>query len=214
MNYKNKHIRSLITSYPTLNDLAQDIETAIHLLHRCYLNNSIIYTCGNGGSSSDAEHIVGELMKSFVLKRELPSSEIAAFCDLYPDNGKEIFENLQKGIPAVSLVSNTALMTAISNDQDPTYVFAQQIYAIGRKGDVLIAISTSGNSSNVVKAAKVALAKELTVISLTGRSGGTLSDYSTVNIKAPSSVVARIQEYHLPIYHCLCLALEDLCFGN
>jgi D-sedoheptulose 7-phosphate isomerase len=214
MNSQHKYIDKLIIRNPELGTMAADIEEAVNLMYRCYLGDSTIFTCGNGGSASDSEHIVGELMKGFALKRELPVSKRKVILDLYPDQGDEICANLQQGIPAVSLVSSSALMTAILNDLDPAYIFAQQIYAIGRKGDVLIAISTSGNSANVVNAAKVALAKGMSVISLTGQTGGVLTKFSTVTLKAPSSNVGYIQEYHLPIYHCLCLVLEDLCFGE
>ncbi|MDB4085548.1 SIS domain-containing protein [Amylibacter sp.] len=214
MKAESKHIIKLISHYPELDNQIQNIKKAIRLLHDCYKSNTTIYTCGNGGSASDAEHIVGELMKGFALKRELSLSEVASFENLYSESGKDICKNLQQGIPAISLVSNAALTTAILNDLDPAYLFAQQVYSLGKKGDVLIAISTSGNSRNVINAAKVALAKEISVVSLTGNSGGELNTHSTITIKAPSNDVARIQEYHLPIYHCICLALEELCFGD
>ena len=214
MNQHHKYINNLVDLNPELGPLVSSIEQAIDLLHSCYIGGGTILTCGNGGSASDAEHIVGELMKGFALKRELPPSEKSKFVDLYPDEGFDMSMNLQQGIPAVSLVSSSALMTAILNDLDPTYLFAQQIYSMGREGDVLIAISTSGNSLNVVNAAKVALAKGLSVIALTGEAGGMLENSATVSIKAPSPNVGRIQEYHLPIYHCLCLVLEDRCFGG
>jgi len=214
MNSQHKYIDQLFDRHPDLASMRSELEEAINLMHNCYLGDSTIYTCGNGGSASDSEHIVGELMKGFALKREIPSYDQQIIMDLYPDDGIEMCANLQQGIPAVSLVSNKALMTAILNDLDPIYLFAQQIYSIGRKGDVLIAISTSGNSANVVNAAKIALAKEMSVISLTGQTGGVLNKFSTVTLKAPSSNVGYIQEYHLPIYHCLCLVLEDLCFGE
>ena len=214
MTSRHKYIDQLFKRYPNLGHLGEDIEEVISIMHDCYLCGSTIYACGNGGSASDSEHIVGELMKGFALPRTISEDEKKVFLDLYPDNGIEISENLQQGIPAVSLVSSSALMTAILNDLDPTYVFAQQIYSVGRKGDVLIAISTSGNSSNVINAAKVALAKGLSVISLTGQTGGELVKYSSASLKVPSTNVGHIQEYHLPIYHCICLVLEDICFGE
>lgn len=209
----HKYINNLVSRYPELSDVTKEIENAIDVLQRCYKGGSTIYTCGNGGSAADADHIVGELMKGFALKREISTSEKKIFSNLYPDTAADMCANLQQGIPAVSLVSNSALMTAILNDLDPKYLFAQQIYSIGRTGDVLIAISTSGNSVNVINAAKVALAKGLKVITLTGQDNGILGQYSSVNINAPSVNVAHIQEYHLPIYHCMCLVLEDLSFG-
>jgi D-sedoheptulose 7-phosphate isomerase len=210
----NKHLKVFCERYPQLEFLSAHIESAVEILVTCYKSGSVIYTCGNGGSASDSEHIVGELVKGFVLKREIPDSDVKLFSELYPDQASHIVSNLQQGIPAVSLVSNAALMTAIINDLDPAFIFAQQVYGMGREGDVLIAISTSGNSENVCNAAKVALAKGLKVISLTGQTGGVLTKFSTVTLKAPSSNVGYIQEYHLPIYHCLCLVLEDLCFGE
>ncbi len=207
------YLKKLITDYPALAHLEHDTQEASDRLLECYRNGGTIYTCGNGGSAADAEHIVGELMKGFHLKRNLSADLIEEISGLYPDEATTIQQNLQQAIPAVSLVSSMVLATAFANDVNPDYIFAQQIYGLGRAGDVLIALSTSGNSSNVVLAAKVARVKGVRVIGLTGESGGELLDHCDTTIKAPSADTAEIQEYHLPIYHCLCSILEEAAFG-
>jgi D-sedoheptulose 7-phosphate isomerase len=209
----NLEVKKLTTRYQSLAKLESDIDSALQLMYRCYLNGNTIFTCGNGGSAADSEHIVGELMKGFKSKRTIKEEHIQAFESMYPNDSLGFEKNLQQGIPSVSLVSNSALTSAIINDGEASYVFAQQVFGIGKKGDVLIAISTSGNSENVVKAAKVANVLGLKVIVLSGATGGKLSELATVSICVPSSDVAEIQELHLPIYHCLCLGLEKLCFG-
>ena len=208
------YIDELVRNYPKLAHLGAAIGESIRLLHQCYLDQKKIMTCGNGGSASDASHIVGELMKGFALSRAMTPKQKELYGERIPDDIQDMSLHLQQGIPAVSLVADQSLITAIANDQDPDYIFAQQVFSMGQPGDVLIAISTSGNSANVLNAAKIAQAKGVKVIALTGKSGGRLKDSATININAPSSNVWRIQEYHLPIYHCLCLSLEDICFGN
>jgi D-sedoheptulose 7-phosphate isomerase len=209
---KTDFIDNLCVRYPDLDFLKPDIRNAINIMIKCYKNGGVIYTCGNGGSAADADHIVGEIMKGFHLKRALSNNQVEEIANLYPDEALEIAKNLQQSIPAVSLVSNNALLTAISNDGNPDYVFAQQIYGLGKPGDVLLAISTSGNSSNIVNAAKVALARNLSVIALTGSSGGKLKEHSSLTIQVPAVNVAEIQEYHLPIYHCICAMMENILF--
>ncbi len=206
-------VKKLITRYGSLSKLGGDINSGLQLMYQCYLEGNTIFTCGNGGSASDSDHIVGELMKGFKSKRLIREDQARAFKNMYPRDSEDFIKNLQQGIPSISLVSNAALTSAIINDGEASYVFAQQVFSIGKKGDVLIAISTSGNSENVVKAAKVANVLGLKTIVLSGAAGGKLSDLATVSICVPSSDVAEIQELHLPIYHCLCLGLEQLCFG-
>jgi D-sedoheptulose 7-phosphate isomerase len=209
---KTDFIDKLCVRYPDLDFLKPNIINAVNIMIKCYKNGGVIYTCGNGGSAADANHIVGEIMKGFHLKRALSNNQVEEIANLYPDEALEIAKNLQQSIPAVSLVSNNALLTAISNDGNPDYVFAQQIYGLGKPGDVLLAISTSGNSLNIVNAAKVALARNLSVIVLTGSSGGKLKEHSSLTIQVPSVNVAEIQEYHLPIYHCICAMMENILF--
>ena len=198
-------------NYPQLSICEKEILETFEAMSEAYQKDKTLFVCGNGGSAADSEHIVGELMKSFRFHRPINES----FRDAY----KRMFLQdppgwLEGALPAFSLVSQTALSTAFSNDMSAEGIFAQQVYGYGRNGDILFAISTSGNSSNVVEAAKVALAKEMTVISLTGASESKLSDISNITIRVPESEVFRVQELHLPIYHALCAALEARFFGE
>jgi len=204
---KNK-LDCLITSYPALSAIEQDIADASRLLRECVDYDGVIYVCGNGGSAADCEHIVGELMKSFQCKRALSDSECEMFYEKYGDDGLKIAKSLEHSIRAVSLVSQVGLSTAFANDVGAGNVYAQQIYGYGREHDLLWAISTSGNSANVVGAAMAARVKNIKVIGMTGERGGRLGGLSDVCIKVPSCDTARIQEYHLPVYHCLCAMLE------
>lgn len=202
---------TLVKNYPQLSRCEQEILETFEAMSEAYQTDKTLFVCGNGGSAADSEHIVGELMKSFRFHRPINES----FRDAY----KRMFLQdppgwLEGALPAFSLVSQTALSTAFSNDMSAEGIFAQQVYGYGRNGDILFAISTSGNSSNVVEAAKVALAKEMTVISLTGTSESKLSDISNITIRVPESEVFRVQELHLPIYHALCAALEARFFGE
>lgn len=190
----------------------EEIEHAYQLLCECYSSGGKMLIAGNGGSSSDAEHIVGELMKGFLLKRELKEEERNSLVALDETNGKYLETHLQGALPAISLSSHSSLTTAISNDVNGDMIFAQQIQGYGRKGDVFLAISTSGNSRNVVLAAIVAKAKGMKVIGLTGAGGGELFQKADVCIKVPSQETYEIQEYHIAIYHFLCLMLEKKFF--
>jgi D-sedoheptulose 7-phosphate isomerase len=170
--------------------------------------------CGNGGSAADSDHIVGELMKGFVLKRPI-EAELKMKLELsFPDEAYYFVENLQMGISAISLMSHSALTSAFSNDRASDLIFAQQVLGYGKKGDVLLAISTSGNSKNVVYAAQIAKAMGLKVVSLTGSEGGKLRKISDVLINVPEVETYKVQEYHLPIYHIICLILENEFFGE
>lgn len=202
---------TLVKNYPQLSRCEQEILETFEAMSEAYQTDKTLFVCGNGGSAADSEHIVGELMKSFRFHRPINES----FRDAY----KRMFLQdppgwLEGALPAFSLVSQTALSTAFSNDMSAEGIFAQQVYGYGRNGDILFAISTSGNSTNVVEAAKVALAKEMTVISLTGASESKLLDISNITIRVPESEVFRVQELHLPIYHALCAALEARFFGE
>lgn len=171
-----------------------------------------LFIAGNGGSAADAEHIVGELMKGFVKARKLPESFCKQLISVDPEMGKELSEKLQGALPAVALSGHVALSTAYLNDVDAQLGFAQQVNGYGIEGDVLLAISTSGNSKNVLYACIVAKAKGMKVIGLTGKDGGKLKDMADVAIIVPEEETYKIQELHLPIYHWLCLALEDAFF--
>lgn len=171
-------------------------------------------TCGNGGSAADALHIVGELMKGFVLPREVDADFIRRAEEIFPADVGYFKANLQGALPAISLVGETALNTAFANDKAADLIFAQQVYGLGRRGDVLLAISTSGNSENIVYAVEVAKILGVTTIALTGRRGGKLKHISDVAICAPADSAHTIQELHLPIYHAICLAAENEFFGE
>jgi YrbI family 3-deoxy-D-manno-octulosonate 8-phosphate phosphatase len=211
---RNYYIEKLIDSYPKLLIVLEEVLEAHKLLLECNASGNKILTCGNGGSAADAEHIVGELMKGFRLRRELTEEQNQKIVELYPAEALFLSKNLQQAIPAISLVSSISLSTAFSNDVNPDFIFAQQIFGLGKLGDVVIAISTSGNSINIIQAAKIARIKNMKVIGLTGQSGGELEKHADVTIRAPAKDVAEIQEYHLPIYHCLCSMLEAEIFAG
>lgn len=201
-----ERISELIARYPRLSNLGEQMKQSVEQLIHCYSIGNKIMVCGNGGSAADALHIVGELMKAFVCKRKLSKEWQTQFSDL-PD-GEYIAQNLQMAFPAMSLVNEAGLITAYANDVAPDMNFAQQVFGQGNAGDVLIAISTSGNSENVLYAAEVAKAKSIHVIALTGQSGGKLKDYADLLINVPETETFKVQELHLPVYHALCLAVE------
>jgi phosphoheptose isomerase len=172
-----------------------------------------VLICGNGGSASDAEHITGELMKGFLLKRPVPADfRVKLESAFGASDGAYLADNLQGAVPAISLVSQSAIITAFSNDVASDMAFAQQVYGYGRPGDVLIGLSTSGNSGNVINAAKTAKAIGMGVIGITGEMGGDLAQFCDFTIRAPEKVTYLAQEYHLPIYHCLCAMIESELF--
>ena len=199
-------LSELITRYHLLSSCESEIKEATELLIKTFENGNRLYICGNGGSAADADHIVGELMKGFLKKRPLTENQIAAFDD------KQLAAGLMQGLPAISLHSQTAFLTAFLNDEDPSLLYAQALYALGKKDDVLLAISTSGNSQNVGNAAKTARAIGCKVISLVGSKDCKLDSLSDVIIHADHTETYRIQELHLPIYHYLCAAVEDYFF--
>ena len=181
---------------------------AIAALITCYERNGKLLVCGNGGSAADAEHIVGEMMKGFCLPRHLSDTDKAQLASVAGDDAVLLGTKLQYGLAALSLVSHSALITAAANDQDGQLIFAQQVWGLGQAGDILLAISTSGNSHNVLLAAKTALTKNMIVIGLTGANGGKLAGLCDITISVPSDNVAQIQEMHLPIYHHICASVE------
>ena len=184
------------------------VAQTIAALISCYQRQGKLLVCGNGGSAADAEHIVGEMMKGFCLPRRLSDDDKARLATVAGDDAELLATKLQYGLAALSLVSHSALITATANDQDGQLIFAQQVWGIGQAGDVLLAISTSGNSQNVLLASKVARAKNILVVGLTGASGGRLAEICDIAIKVPSDQVAEIQEMHLPIYHHICASDE------
>ena len=208
-----KNLEILIERYPVLAVCMDDIKSAIETLISAYEKGGKLLLCGNGGSCADCEHISGELMKGFLKKRPLSEEkkhEMRANC---PEIDEAVLESLQDALPAIPLTSLSALNTAFCNDVDPSLIYAQSVLALGKKGDVLIAMSTSGNSKNVFEAAKVAKALGLGVIALTGKSGGKLKGIADVCICAPEYETFKIQELHLPIYHYICAKIEESFFA-
>lgn len=204
----------LVTRLPELLPLEKSILATVELLCDCFARGGKLLVCGNGGSAADSEHIVGELMKGFLLRRPLSAAMQEKLERLYPEDAQIMANALQQGLPAISLISQTALMTAFGNDMSAQMGMAQQVLGYGRANDILLAISTSGNSTNVLYAAKMARVLGVGVIGLTGESGGKLKKLCDVCLCAPSSVTFRIQEYHLPIYHCICACVESEAFGE
>lgn len=196
-------MKALLKRYPALSECSEDIEKALELMIETYKKGGKILVCGNGGSASDSDHIVGELMKGFLSPRKVTDERISP----------KLRENLQGSLPAISLCSQNAIMTAFINDVKPDMMFAQQVYGYAKRADLVIGISTSGNSGNVVNAVKVARDIGVKTIALTGASGGELSEICDVTIKAPETETYKIQEYHLPIYHYLCAKTEEYFFA-
>lgn len=211
---KMAHVDSLVERYPQLEACREDIVNAYDLLEEAYAAGRKLLVAGNGGSASDSEHIVGELMKEFKLKRKIYSAQADRLRRIDEEMGKVLAENLQGSLPAISLVGEPSLTTAFMNDAIPVLVFAQQVNGLGRAGDVFLGISTSGNSQNVLYAAVAAKSKGLKVIGLTGGRENKLMGYADVCIRVPETETYKIQELHLPVYHCLCLMLEERFFAN
>ncbi|MCR5522950.1 MAG: SIS domain-containing protein [Clostridia bacterium] len=196
----------LFVRYPSLTVCRDSIYKAYLLLKNCYDNSGKVLCCGNGGSSADCDHLVGELMKGFLKKRPLTQSEKSSFSD------KKTAEGLQKALAAISLTTQSGLMTAFENDCDPSLVFAQQVYAYARSYDVLIAFSTSGNSANIVSALDAAKASGISCIAVTGCEESMCSKLSDVCIRLPENETFKIQELTLPVYHCLAAMIEETYF--
>ena len=206
-------LKELMTRYPCLAACEQEIAESIRTLIACYEAGGKLLICGNGGSSADSDHIVGELMKGFILKRPLSQEEKARFSGF--EDGENIADKLQKGIRCISLVSQSGVISAFANDIDPALVYAQQVYAYAKSEfDVLIALSTSGNSLNIVNAVKAEKAAGIKAISITGEKDSRLSAVSDVTIKLPTTVTYEVQELTLPVYHALCAAVEADMFNE
>ena len=209
-----QYIDLLILRYPQLIVAKDCIVEAYQILEESYTNDGKLLVAGNGGSAADAEHIVGELMKGFVNPRKLEAEYSDALITVNKELGRVLSENLQGALPAIALDGHLALTTAYLNDCEPLLCFAQQVNGFGRKSDVFLGISTSGNSRNILYAATVAKAKGMKVIGLTGEKDSKLSEISDTCIQVPETETYKIQELHLPVYHCLCLMLEDTFFGK
>lgn len=204
----NMIFNELLERYPCLEVCKNEIYSAYEAMVTAYKNGGKLLCCGNGGSAADCDHLVGELMKGFLKQRPLSAEEKELFDDSF------VSSNLQKGLPAVSLTAHSALMTAYSNDAVSQLVFAQQVYALGNKKDLLFAFSTSGNSENVVYAVKAAKAAGIVSVSVTGKNESKLSEISDICIRLPETETFKIQELTLPVYHCLAAMVEDIFFEN
>lgn len=200
-------LEKLVRNYPELKVLTEHIEKGIDLLIHVYSNGGKLLVCGNGGSAADCEHIVGELLKEFKVRRPISADFRQKLSAVGASD--EFLDNVYGALPAISLASHVGFITAFNNDANSDYVFAQQLYALGQENDALLALSTSGNSVNVINAAIMAKAKGIKVIGLTGETGGKLKDYCDVLLNVPSQNTARVQELHLPIYHVICECLEN-----
>lgn len=212
----NKQLETLIKRYPALSVCEEEIEKAYEILEECFAAGHKLLIAGNGGSCADGEHIAGELMKGFKLQRKCTEEFAKKLKSIDAERGAELAEKLQGGLPTIALDNHQALNTAYVNDVENggLLTYAQQVYGYGKAGDVLLGISTSGNSKNVAYAAVVARAKDMKVIGLTGAKGGNLASVADVTIKVPETETYMIQELHLPVYHCLCLMLEERFFGG
>lgn len=211
---KSKYIlQETLHRYKQLEPLEEAIQKAAETIINTYKNGGKLLVCGNGGSCSDADHIVGELMKSFEGKRPLSEPLQQKLKQLSPVTGAMLAEKLQQGLPAISLTVHSALITAIANDISGEVIYAQQVVGYGNPGDVLLGLSTSGNSQNVIDAMIVAKAKGMTTIGMTGETGGKMRDWSDILINVPEKRTAFVQELHLPVYHAICMMIETEIFG-
>jgi len=211
---KTKHILAeMLNRYSQLAPLEEPIKKAAEKIIETYKNGGKVLVCGNGGSCSDADHIVGELMKSFEGRRPLSQPLQEKLKQLSPETGAMLAEKLQQGLPAISLTVHSALITAIANDISGEVIYAQQVVGFGNQGDVLIGLSTSGNSQNVIDAMIVAKAKGMTTIGMTGETGGKMKEWCDILLNVPERRTAYVQELHLPVYHAICMMIETEIFG-
>ena len=204
-------LNNLVGRYPALRQCRDDIWSAYCILAECFRKDGFLFTCGNGGSAADADHIVGEMVKGFTLKRPLPEND-RTFLKSFGDNGAMLADNLQCGLRAMSLMAHSAAYTAAANDLGGDTGPAQQLNGLGRNGDVLLGISTSGNAKNVALACMVAKLKGMKIIGMTGIGGGRLAELADICIKVPERETYKVQELHLPVYHALCIMVEGTFF--
>jgi D-sedoheptulose 7-phosphate isomerase len=200
---------AMLKKYPELNTCRREIEKSWKILKASFQDGGKLLVCGNGGSAADGEHIVGELMKGYRLHRQIPEDFREKLSQDFPQDGEYLADRLQQALPALSLASHASLMTAISNDIGADMVFAQQVYGIGRPGDVLLGISTSGSSRNVVNAFKVARSSGLKTVGLTGSRTDLFSELCDVVVGVPYLDTFEVQESHMAVYHALCGMLEE-----
>lgn len=206
-------MEKLIKRYPALKICRQTITETLDAMIDVYNNGGKLLFCGNGGSCADCDHIVGELMKGFLSMREADGNIKNALITAFPEDGEDIGNKLQRGIPAISLSAHTGVLTAFANDVDADLIYAQMVYGYGKSGDMVIGLSTSGNSKNVIKALKVAKAMGLKTAGLTGEKPCRMDDVCDIVIHVPETETYKIQEYHLPVYHYICAEMEKRIFG-
>lgn len=206
-------VAELVSNYPELESCRSQIVEAIDVIAGSLRQDGTLFTCGNGGSAADSDHIVGELLKGFERDRPVSAETRRDLLDSYPEHGEYLADHLQGSLPAVSLTSHTAFLTAYVNDVAAEMAFAQQVHGYGQRGDVLLGLSTSGNSENVLHAMRVANVEGLETVGLTGPDGGEMNDHCDVVVRVPGDSTAEVQERHLPVYHTVCRALEREFFG-
>lgn len=204
----------LLKRYPVLEECRNEIQLADEMMWQTYRADGKILVCGNGGSCADSDHIVGELMKGFLQKRPMNGEQAARFREVLGEDGEEMIEKLQCGIPTISLPAQSAILSAFANDVNAELVYAQMVFGYAKAGDLLIGLSTSGNSRNVVAAAKVAKVMSANTLALTGMGESKLSQICDCTVRVPESETYKIQELHLPVYHFLCASLENRIFGS
>ncbi len=207
-----RYIKELVSRYPVLEPVAESLDKVYLALKICFVNDKTLFCAGNGGSAADAEHIVGEMMKGFLLPRPLNDVMKNTFRRRTGDDA--LADKLQMGLRCISLISHPALNTAFMNDVDPSMIFAQQLFVLGRSGDAVIGITTSGNAENICNLFKVARARSITTILLTGSRPGRCEPFADLVIHVPESETYKVQELHLPLYHCLCSMLEENFYGK
>lgn len=207
------HFENLFCRYPALEVIKPDIDKAFIMLRDSFTHGGTLFACGNGGSASDCEHIAGELLKGFILKRPVKSSLKSEFQSKFGTDGAKLAGKLQQGLRAISLTSHPAFITAFANDVDAELIFAQQLFVLGRPGDVVILMSTSGNSANIYNCIMVAATLGIKTILMTGNHGGRCAGVADLALKMPEHETYKIQELHLPVYHSLCMMLEEHFYG-
>ena len=207
-------MNELIKRYPALEECRDSIEKLLNMMHETYKSGGKILLCGNGGSCADCDHIAGELLKGFMSKRKMNEADTLKFKSVSEGDYMNYAEKLQYGIPAVSLTSHSGVISAFANDVDPELVYAQQVWTLASENDLLIGLSTSGNSKNVITAMVTAKAKNIRVAGLCGKKACKMDDYADAVVHAPEEETYKVQELHLPIYHYLCAELERMVFGE
>ncbi len=207
-------IDELIERYPRLAECSEEIKSVYEIIRHAFAAGNKLLICGNGGSSADSQHIVGELLKSFRIERHISQPDEEKLINLFGEEGEKIASRIERGLPAISLDSIPIISSAFANDVGAEYVYAQILYNYGEKGDVLLAISTSGNSANVINATRLSKIMEIKVVGLTGENGGKLNEMCDAIIHAPGDKAFLVQDYHVPIYHTLCMMLENHFFNR